>query len=93
MRQKTPFITTYVFQYNNEKLLEKYKAIWTKIEDLKIIELNALPVYDERYMKTKIRKFDDKVYTNFRGLNVLKDDTECEYFTVISIEFLFVYQK
>ena len=37
------------FCINDEKLLEKYKAIWTKIEDLKSIELNTLPVYDDRY--------------------------------------------
>ena len=34
---------------------EKYESIWTKIEDLKDIELNALPVYDNRYIKSKIR--------------------------------------
>ena len=33
------------FHIDNEKRLEKYKAICTKIEDLKKIELNALPVY------------------------------------------------
>ena len=43
------------------------KTIWTKIEDLKNIELNALPVYDDRYMKTKIRTYGYKVYANFRG--------------------------
>ena len=42
------------FHIDDEKLLEKYKAIWTKIEYLKCIELNALPVYDNRYIKTKI---------------------------------------
>ena len=36
-------------------------------------------------MKTKIRKFGDKVYTNFRGLNVPEDDIECESLAVISI--------
>ena len=41
------------FRLDNEKLLEKYKAIWTKVEDLKKIELNALPVYDDRYLKRK----------------------------------------
>ena len=50
------------FRIDHEKLLKKYKAIWTKIEDLKNIELNALPVYDDRYMKTKIRAYDDKLY-------------------------------
>ena len=37
------------FRVGYEKLLEKYKAIWNKIEDLKNIELNAWPVYDDRY--------------------------------------------
>ena len=37
------------FCIDDEKLLEKYKAIWTKIEDLKNIELNALRVYDDSY--------------------------------------------
>ena len=41
------------FSIDGEKLLEKYKTIWTKIEDLKNIELDALPVYDDRSMKVK----------------------------------------
>ena len=45
--------------------LEKYKAIWTQIKDLKNIELNALPVYDDKYIETKIRTYGDKVYTTF----------------------------
>ena len=73
--------------------MRSYKAIWTKIEDLKNIELNALPVYDDRYINTKIREYGDKVYTNFRDLNVLEDDIECEYFTVISINSLLVYNN
>ena len=32
-----------------------------------------------------MRTYGDKVYTNFRSLNVLEDDIECESFTVISI--------
>ena len=34
-----------------EKLLGKYKAIWNKKEDLKNIELNARPVYNDIYKK------------------------------------------
>ena len=53
------------FCTDDEMLLGKYKAIWTKIEDFKNFELNALTVYD-RYIKTKIRTYSDKVYTNLR---------------------------
>ena len=81
------------FRINDEKLLEKYRAICAKIEDLKNIKLNALPVYDDRYIKTKIRTYGDKVYTNVRGLSMLEDDIECEPFTVISIDSLLVYDN
>ena len=36
---------------DDHKLLEKYKTIWTMIENLKSIELNALSIYDDRYIK------------------------------------------
>ena len=81
------------FRIDDEKLLEKYKAIWIKMKDLKNIKLNVLPVFDDRYIKTKTRTYGDKVYTNFCGLNVLEDDIECESFTVISIDSLLVYEK
>ena len=39
------------FHIHDEKLLQKCKAIWTKIEDLKNIKLKALPIYDDKYQK------------------------------------------
>ena len=72
------------FHIDDEKLLENYRTIWTKVEDL-IIELNALPAYDDRYIKVKIRTYGKKVCTKFHGFNVPEDDIECESFTVISI--------
>ena len=33
---------------DEEKLLQEHKTIWTKIEQLKNIELNALPFNDQR---------------------------------------------
>ena len=50
------------FCTDDEKLLEKSKTIWTKIEDLKNIKLNALQVYADRYIETKTRTYNDKVY-------------------------------
>ena len=85
---KLPF-----FHIDDEKLLEKYKAIWTKIKDFKNITWNTLPVYDDRYVKTNIETYGDKVYTNFHGLNLPQDDIKCESFTIISIDSLLVYEN
>ena len=80
------------FRIDDEKLLEKQKTVWTNIEGLRNIKLNALPVYDDKYIKTQARTYGDKFYTNFCGLNLLEDGAECESFTIISIDSLLVYE-
>ena len=39
----------------------KNKTIWAEIEDLQNIELNALPVYDDRLIQSKISTYDNNV--------------------------------
>ena len=64
------------------------------IEDLENIELNFLPVYDDKYIKTKIRTYGDKVCTNFHGLNVPENEKKKKKsFTVISIHYVLVYDN
>ena len=48
-----------------------------------------MSVYVDNYMKTKLRKYGDKVYTNFDVLSVPENGVECESFTIISIDPLF----
>ena len=67
------------------------KLFGLRLKIVKNIELNVLPVYDDRCIKTKIRTYSDKAYTNFRGLN--EDDIECEYFTEISIDSSLAYEN
>ena len=66
---------------DDNKVLKEYKAIWTKTEDLKDIELNAFSVYDDRFIKTKIR-------THGSRTDVPEDRVECKSFTVISTDSL-----
>ena len=48
------------FCIKDEKLLEKYSAVWTKIKDLKNTKLNVLPVYDDRYANKKMTDYLDE---------------------------------
>ena len=48
------------FCIDDEKIFKKYKAIGTRNDDLKNSELNALPIYDDRYIKTNVRTNDIK---------------------------------
>ena len=47
-------------QIHDDELLEKNKTIWTKMEGLLIIKVNALPVHDESHIKTKIKTYKVK---------------------------------
>ena len=49
------------FGIDDDEEVERYKIFWTKIEELQFFELNALPVYDDRYIENKIRTDGDKV--------------------------------
>ena len=78
--------------YDN-KLWETYNTIWTKIDDLQNIELNALTVYDDRYVKIKVRIYGDNGYTTFRWVDVPEDGAECKPFRVIFIYSLLAYDS
>ena len=71
---------------DDEKLLEKYKNIWTKIEDLQNTESDDFRVYDANCIKAKIRTYGHNVYANVLGLNLPENGVERESFTVISID-------
>ena len=44
-------------------------------------------------MKTKIKTYGDKVYTNFCALNVPHVDIKSESFTIISIDSSLIYES
>ena len=66
------------FLLDDNNLLEKYETIQTKTEDLQNIELNFLPAYDDRYIKTKARRYGEKFDSIFCSLDVPEDETEYE---------------
>ena len=53
------------FLAHNEKVTLKYNNIWEKVKKLLGVELESQPVYYEKYIKTRVKTFDDKVITKF----------------------------
>ena len=80
------------FPIDNDMLLENYRTIWTKIEILKNIGLNASPVLDHIYTKAKARTYGDDVYINFCGLNLPEGSVGCGIFKIILIASLLAYE-
>ena len=64
------------FKASNNKLLKKYNKIWEKVGNLLNIEFDSEPVYGDvdKYIKTKIKMYGDRVNTNFQGKKVPKEN-------------------
>ena len=56
------------FKVDDNKLLKKYNKIWEKIGNLMNIEFDSDPAYsdNDKYIKTKIKMYEDRVNTNFQ---------------------------
>ena len=45
--------------------IDKYNEIWDKIKNKLNIKFHSVPVYDEKYIKAKVREFNGVIKTNF----------------------------
>ena len=49
----------------NDDVLGKYNKIWDKIKNKLNIKFHSASVYDEKYIKSKVKEFDGVIKTNF----------------------------
>ena len=49
---------------NVKEILEKQNKIWNNIKNLIKKDFNSEPMYNDKYIKTKIKFYNDKVYKN-----------------------------
>ena len=69
-------------------LLEKYGEIWRRARNLMNIEFDCEPVYGDidKYIKIKIKMYEDKENTNFQGKEVPKENTSNNYLPLITLD-------
>ena len=67
---------------NDKKLLKKYNKTWDKISNLLEKVSDSEPVYNDKYIKTRIKIYNNRVYTNFQYNEIPKDN---EYYTFLSV--------
>ena len=69
------------FLIKNSEVWEKYEDIWNVIKNKLNIKFHSQPIYENKYLKTKVREFDGSIKTNFLGNNIPKEKT---YYTCIA---------
>ena len=79
---------TMPFKVDNNRLLKKCNRIWKIISNLLNIEFDSEPVYsdDQKYIKTKIKMYEDIPNTNFQSKKVPKEDASYKCLSLIVLE-------
>ena len=79
---------TMSFKVSDNELLKKYKKIWERVGNLLNIEFDSEPVYGDvdKYIKTQIKTYGDKVNTNFQGQKVPKENASYKCISLIMLD-------
>ena len=63
------------------KIIGIWKKIWNVIKNNLNIKFHGQPIYENKYLKTKVRKFDGSIKKSFLGNNIPKENM---YYTCIA---------
>ena len=74
------------FLIKDNKLWEEYQQIWDVIKNKLSIKFHSKPVYDQKYLKAKVREFDGVIKTNFLGNPVPKENMHYTCIACITID-------
>ena len=61
------------FLLKDDELLEKYNEIWENVKNSIKKEFDSEPVYNQKYLKAKIKSYNGKINTNFHNNRVPRE--------------------
>ena len=62
------------FLIKDEEVGEKYEQIWDVVKNKVKIKFHSEPVYEHKYLKTKVKENDGTIGTNFLGNDIPKEN-------------------
>ena len=76
------------FKASDNKLLKNYTTILERVSSLKNIKFDNEPVYgdSDKYIKTKIKTYGDKINTNSQGKKVPKENGSYKSLSLIMLD-------
>ena len=78
------------FAIKDDDVLDKYNEIWGKIKETLNIKFHSMPIYDEKYIKVKVRELKKK---NFLGDEIPKENVHYTCIACITIDFVMRMKK
>ena len=81
------------FVMKDDDVLDKYNEIWDKIKETLSIKFHRMTVYDEKYIKDKVREFNGVIKTNFLCYKIPKENEHYTCITCITIDSVMKMEK
>ena len=74
------------FFIKDDEVWEKFHKIWDMIKDKRGIKFHSEPVYEYKYLNTKVREFDGVIKINLLGNDMPKENMHYTYIACITID-------
>ena len=75
------------FKIKDDEVYLKHNSIWNKIKELLGgVKFHSEPIYDDSYIKTKVKTFSDMIKTLFGGDEIPKERIEYVCVACISVD-------
>ena len=74
------------FLIKDDEVWEKYEQIWDVIKNKLSIKFQSKPIYEQKYLKAKVREFDGVIKTNFLGNDMPKENMHYTCIACITID-------
>ena len=68
----------------DDEVFYKYNKIWDRVKEKLNVKFHSEPIYDKKYIKAKVREFDDVIKTNVLGNKV--QTTRHTYIACVTID-------
>ena len=81
------------FLIKDDEVREKYEEIWNVIKNKLAIKFHSKPVYEQEYIKAKVREYDGVIKTNFLGSGVPEKDMHYTCIACITIDSVMKIEK
>ena len=64
------------FLIKGDELIEKYNEVWEKVRNIIKKEADSELVYNKKYLKAKVKSYNEKINTNFHNSKIPKEGSQ-----------------
>ena len=76
------------FLIKDDEVWEIYEKIWDVIKNKLSIKFHSKPIYEQKYLKAKIRELDGVIKTNFLGNDIPKENMHYISIACVTIDYI-----